>query len=111
MRPVIALLALTACSDGAPATACGEDVPLVSWETFAEGFLRTYCQGCHASTTLDRQGAPLHVAFDTEEQALAVGDAILRVAASETPTMPPNGGPDPADREKLRLWLTCFAAE
>src|SRR5690606_4532806 len=105
------LVFLIACGAEAESTpACGEDVPLVSCETFTQGFLSTHCQGCHASTTPDRQGAPDGVTFDTEESAIALGEAIRRVAASDAPTMPPNGGPSAEDRHKLELWVTCFAA-
>jgi len=87
---------------------CNDDAPLVSWETFGQGFVTTYCQGCHASTTPNRQGAPENVIFDTEADVLTSKDRVLATTASESPTMPPNGGPSDADRAKLELWLTCF---
>jgi uncharacterized membrane protein len=115
---LLVLLVVAACAgddDGGETTAappeqtCGEEVPLVDWDTFGHGFLTTYCQGCHASTTPDRRGAPEAVTFDTEEDALAWRAQILGAAASEAPTMPPNGGPSDDDRERLSIWLTCFA--
>jgi hypothetical protein len=118
LAPYLVVLALGCAGDDGESEppppgpdACGEDVPLVSWETFGHGFLTTYCQGCHASTTPDRRGAPEQAVFDTEADALAWRSQILVVAASETPTMPPNGGPSDADRERLLVWLTCFAEE
>ncbi len=108
----VAVLALAACGDDDGETmpgACGEDTPLVTWETFGLGFLSTYCQGCHASTTPDRQGAPPNITFDTEQEAVALSDLILTTVTSDTPTMPPNGGPSEADRERLTVWLNCFA--
>ena len=110
----LCVLSLGACADDAGDTTpapemCGQNTPLVSWETFGEGFLTTYCQGCHASTTLDRQGAPEMITFDTEADALQWRGEILAAAASEAPSMPPNGGPNDADRERLQVWLNCFA--
>ena len=89
--------------------ACGADTPTITWETFGEGFLSTYCQGCHASGTPNRQGAPENILFDTEDDALAFGGLILNTAASDEPRMPPNGGPLQEDRDRLYIWLTCFA--
>jgi uncharacterized membrane protein len=89
-------------------TECGEDVPLVTWETFGEGFVTTYCQGCHASTAVDRRGAPDHIMFDTEEQTAELAEDILE-ATLTTATMPPAGGPTPDEIERLEIWLTCFA--
>ena len=106
----VLLVACVACgSESEPQAECGDEVPLVSWETFGEGFLTTYCQGCHAADSLDRQKAPETIVFDTEEDALANKAGILAAAASDAPTMPPNGGPGDADRDKLDIWLTCFA--
>src|SRR5687768_10970994 len=67
--------------------ACGTDVPQLDWESFGEGFVTTYCQGCHASAAPDRHGAPPQVFFDTEEDALAWQDRILKRAAAAEPTM------------------------
>ena len=83
------------------------DAPVVDWDNFGQGFLLMACQGCHASTTPDRYGAPEDVTFDTVEQAWAQANDILRVATSETPTMPPRGGVEDDDRTRLRWWLEC----
>jgi mono/diheme cytochrome c family protein len=88
--------------------ACGPETPTVTWETFGEGFVTTHCQGCHASTALDRKGAPPALFFDT---AVDVGDhvdLILDAATADPPRMPPAGGPSDEDRERLAVWLTCF---
>ncbi len=86
---------------------CGEEIPILTWDGFAQGFLTTHCQGCHASTSPDRHDAPENVIFDTEEDALAWKERILVTAGTEPYTMPPAGGPTAEDRERLVAWLTC----
>lgn len=86
---------------------CAE-APVVTWETFGQGFLMERCQSCHASTASDGYGVPPGVHFDTEAQARAQAEAILRVAAGSSPTMPPQGGVPAEDRERLRIWLRCW---
>lgn len=83
------------------------DAPVVDWDNFGQGFLLQSCQGCHASTTADRYGAPEEVTFDTVDQAWAWADDILSVAAGEAPTMPPRGGVEEDDRVRLVWWLAC----
>jgi hypothetical protein len=51
------------------AAAFCEGVPTLAYTNFGEGFLRENCQGCHASTTADRYGAPDTVVFDTRDAA------------------------------------------
>lgn len=113
----VCLLALAACgADPLPPVepepdpgACGDDVPVITWESFGQGFVTTYCQGCHATSAVDRQGAPEQVVFDEEIDVLTWKGLVLEVAASEAPTMPPGGGPLPEDRDRLAIWLSCFA--
>jgi uncharacterized membrane protein len=107
---IVCSVALGGCIADAQASdpeLCGTEVPELDWDGFGEGFVTTYCQGCHASTALDRHGAPAAVTFDSEEETLAFRDRILARAASEEPTMPPAGGPDVDDRELLAVWLAC----
>jgi hypothetical protein len=107
---VIAALAMLAACGGSPGDSavdpCAE-APVVTWETFGKGFLRENCQGCHASTVTDRAGAPVDVTFDDEAQALAWRERILARAATDVPTMPPQGGTTDDDRWRLAIWLTC----
>jgi uncharacterized membrane protein len=103
------LAALAACGDEAvPADDACADEPVLTWDTFGDAFLRTNCQGCHASTAPDRHGAPEDVTFDTRDESLAQRDRILARSAGAAPTMPPGGGVDEVDRGKLTVWLTCF---
>jgi uncharacterized membrane protein len=107
------LLALLACAgpEGADtaAGACA-DVPVVTYANFGEGFVLHHCQGCHASSTPDRYGAPADVTFDTVDEVWAWRDRILERSASEPPTMPPAASTTADDRTRLRWWLECAEA-
>ena len=87
------------------------DAPLLTYANFGRGFLIEYCQGCHASTTVDRHGAPGEgdpggaVFFDTLDEAWEQADRILARTLSET--MPPSGGVADEDLVRLEWWLSC----
>lgn len=98
------LLLLAGC--GAESRLCA-DAPVTTYDNFGAGFLTQSCATCHASTTLDRNGAPPGVVFDTEEDVWAQADRILAVTAGDAPTMPPQGGVTEDDRYRLEVWLTC----
>ncbi len=102
----LAVLALVACGD--PDDPACADVPVVTWETFGDGFLTERCQGCHAEAVAEAAGVPSGVHFGTEDAARAHAERILARATGDAPTMPPQGGVDPDDRERLRIWLTCW---
>ncbi len=84
------------------------DAGVVSWENFGDALLGEHCQGCHASTSPNRFGAPETVTFDTHAQAITWKDAILRAATGDVPTMPPAITIGATDRELLWIWLTCY---
>ena len=49
---VVVVLAACLAEEGPAqptAGSCGDDVPQLDWESFGEGFVTTYCQGCHAA--------------------------------------------------------------
>ena len=46
------------------------DVPIVTYASFGQGFITFNCQGCHASVSVDRQGAPDSVTFDDHQQVI-----------------------------------------
>ena len=106
----IAICALvTACGEKEPldtADLCS-DVPTVTWNNFGHGFVLENCQGCHASTTPNRYGAPEEVYFDTVEDAWTWSQRMLIRSTGDNPTMPPNGGVDVDERTKLEWWLLC----
>lgn len=82
-------------------------VPVVNYNNFGGGFMTENCQGCHASTTEDRYGAPEGVTFDTVEEVWAWSERILVRSAGDSATMPPAGGVSEDDRTKLGWWLVC----
>lgn len=109
----LALLLIAACSDKAGESGAGDsglcaDAPVLMYANFGQGFLLENCQSCHASTSLDRNGAPEGVVFDTLEDVLPLADLILAQAGGEDPPMPPQGGVEDLEREKLRIWLSCW---
>ena len=120
MRPWFSLSLLVACGElesippadsAAPLTGALAEVdcaasPDVTWDNWAGGKLETHCQGCHASQTPDRYGAPDAVAFDTEADARRWRDRIYqRTLVSEE--MPPAGGLTDDDKYLLTVFLAC----
>ena len=94
-------------ADSAAEEALCADAATVTWNSWGQGFLVEACQGCHASTAVDRFGAPEDATFDTVDEAWAWADRILARAGSDPATMPPQGGVDEDDRQRLIWWLTC----
>ena len=86
------------------------DAPTLTYDTFGNGFLATYCNGCHGAGVPDRQGAPEMVVFDTREQADMFADRILAraIPAEGVTPMPPAGGITQDDLDRLEIWLNCF---
>ena len=97
-----ALCGLAGCAEAA--AEC-EDEPVLAWENFGDGFFTEYCQGCHATTSPDRFGAPTAVVFD-DEATVRASDADL-VELVRSGAMPPGGGVPAADVELLASWLRC----
>jgi len=88
-----------------------ETSSVITYDTFGRGFLAAYCNGCHGGAVANRQGAPGSIVFDTAQGASMFADRIaVRVLDDddELPPMPPAGGVTPDDRERVRVWLTCF---
>ena len=81
----------------------------VTWEGWSQGFFLTHCQGCHASTTPDRRGAPDGVAFDDAAATLAQRERVW-VRTLDVQDMPPAGGLTADDRALLAAYLACSPA-
>ena len=75
------------------------------YENFGAGFLIQNCQGCHASGTVDRAGAPAEFFFDSYADVMTHKEVILREI--EENTMPPMGGLADDEREAALEWLHC----
>ncbi|MCB9778971.1 MAG: hypothetical protein H6742_10440 [Alphaproteobacteria bacterium] len=88
-----------------------QDAPVVTWNSFGQGFTTEACQTCHASTTAERNGAPDSVTFDTLDDVRAHSDRILARATGDEPDMPPRGGVSDDDRARLEIWLRCWLEE
>ena len=97
----------TAADTGADTANPCADIPLLNYNNFGKGFMTENCQGCHASTTAERYGAPESVYFDTVDAVWTWSERILARAASADATMPPAGGVSKDDRTKLEWWLLC----
>lgn len=88
-----------------------EEQPVITYDTFGRGFLATYCDGCHGSAVVERQGAPPEVVFDSAAGASMFADRILARTAppdGSEATMPPVGGVTEEHRDRLIVWLTCW---
>ncbi|MCA9653230.1 MAG: hypothetical protein H6712_31650 [Myxococcales bacterium] len=99
-----------AAADEGELAPCDEQ-PVITYDTFGRGFLATYCDGCHGSDVVARQGAPPDVVFDSREGAADWADRILARSAppdGSPATMPPVGGVTAEDRDRLVVWLTCW---
>jgi len=107
MRWFASLLLLSACAGPEASASCDD----LSYETFGEGYLRSWCTGCHHSALEgdDREGAPEAVNLDTHEGALEWLDRVETRATGDEPTMPPVGGADAHERERFAQWLQCGA--
>ncbi|MFK7929713.1 MAG: hypothetical protein AB8H79_16090 [Myxococcota bacterium] len=104
-----ALLIVGCAGDDPDVDALCDDAPVVTWDSFGQDFTRANCQPCHSSTSANRYGAPESVIFDTEDDVLGRAEQVLSNATGDAPTMPPRGGLEVDDQEKLKIWLECWA--
>lgn len=122
-RTLIALAlvaAVAGCHDhehaGDPTGAVCPPGSTLTWDSFGQTFMTTYCTRCHASTLTGsaRNGAPAFHDFDTEAGVIAVYDHVDQYAAAGpnavNTIMPPDGPfPTEAERRQLGEWLACIA--
>jgi cytochrome c5 len=103
---------------GPPTESVCPEGSTLTWESFGQSFMQSYCTRCHASTLsgADRQGAPLYHDFDTLEGVLVVADHVDMKAASgpaATNELMPISAPTPSlmERQQLGEWLACELAK
>lgn len=83
----------------------------LTWDNFAEQYVRRYCSGCHAASLVDdeRSGAPAEIVFDTHEDALSLRIEMIRYASANNAPMPPGIKVPDDERALIREWLKCGA--
>ncbi len=115
------LCAVAACGEEEEGEPTGSTCPsgsTLTYETFGNDFMQSYCIECHASDLppAERMGAPTDANFDSFEGILDKADEIdLRAAAGPDATntfMPPSDQPQPTEAERMQLgeWLACETA-
>ncbi|GDX78697.1 hypothetical protein LBMAG42_05080 [Deltaproteobacteria bacterium] len=105
--PLLLLACATETAEPPAALDCASE-PVVTWENVGEGLMIENCQSCHASTSLNRNGAPESVVFDTHTDVITFRSRILAVTAPDTRTMPPSLALSDDDRHLLQVWLECW---
>jgi len=120
MRWLVPLIAFAACGadpvigEDTGSTCPPTDPP--TYASFGQGFMTTYCLGCHSQTKLgdERQGAPVTIDFDTRSLVRENTSDIDKQAAfgpnAHNRLMPLVGAdPMPTDDERLRLgeYIAC----
>jgi hypothetical protein len=103
---------------GTPTGAECPDGGTLTYESFGQEFMASYCTNCHSAELEGsaRHGAPADHDFDTLDGIQSVADHIDQYAAagpdSTNTTMPPTDPkPSMAEREMLGEWLACGAPE
>ncbi|HZA51573.1 MAG TPA: c-type cytochrome [Myxococcaceae bacterium] len=101
---------------GGPTGATCPTSSTLTYQSFGQGFMATYCTRCHSSsvTGTARQGAPVGINFDTLEgiRASAVTTDSHAAAGPNgiNADMPPSSpAPSEAERRQLGEWLACGA--
>jgi len=101
-------------SEGVPTESTCPPNSDLTYDTFGQPFMESYCTHCHSSTLTGdaRNGAPEGHDFDTLDGILAVAGHIDEYAAAGpagTNTVMPPSAPTPSDedRQKLGEWLAC----
>jgi len=107
------LLGVSACnkSSGDDSGTVDPECTDLTWDTYGEGYLRSWCNGCHSAEVEGdgRAGAPVGVDFDTHAGLREHLDRVVARGTGDDPTMPPVGGADDAERARFAEWLDCGA--
>lgn len=131
---LISLVFALGCSSSGNPTPTGATCPdpdpmTLTWDSFGQHFMETYCTACHDSALKhsQRNGAPLYHDYNTLMGVLQTIDHVDEYAgsgpAASNSEMPPSkcpstpGGsadtacPQPSEEERsqLAIWLACEA--
>ncbi|TMQ08546.1 MAG: hypothetical protein E6J90_40155 [Deltaproteobacteria bacterium] len=95
---------------------CGADTDpscdrsFLRYDNFGAPFIANWCRACHSAEVPPdmRQEAPVGVNFDSPREIRAWSYRIS-VTTGVIDSMPPAGGPSPAERQMLVEWLGCGA--
>ncbi len=115
-----AILCILACGGsgggGRSTGATCETSSTLTYATFGQSFMTSYCTRCHASTIsgVARNGAPVSVNLDSLtgiRAHLSDIDAQAAAGPDRTNAFMPLGSlkPTQAEREQLGAWLACDA--
>ncbi len=108
--PIAAVIvALGGCVEAEPAISQACEDSAISWQTFADGYVRNWCRGCHSAELAGdgRHGAPVGVNFNERGDMTKHYEHIKARATGDAPTMPPAGGPSEEERALFAAWLEC----
>lgn len=99
---------LAACSTTEQTTVTCTPSP-DTWETFAHGYMTTWCTSCHESSLVGeaRYGAQEGVNFDTLSLVRPWGPTLVLWGTGDDPRMPPAGGVPQAQVDRFANWLAC----
>ena len=103
---------LAGCAPEEVQSDCTHDPPL-SYASFGQGFMTSYCTGCHHSLLPDgqREGAPMGVDLDTYADVQQWAERIVARVETEENPMPPGGGPRADEIVNIREWIACKVAD
>lgn len=84
----------------------------LTYASFGQNFLSTYCLGCHGGTVTGaaRMGAPTDAVFDTLAEVKAESRKLMSEVVTKR-TMPFGNAKKPTDAERTEFgqWLSCGA--
>lgn len=112
---VFAVSTFAACGSkdaNVPAIPEAECAHQLTYEGFADGFVRNNCRGCHGAALAGaaRHGAPESINFDTLDDVRQHARRMVARASGDAPTMPPAGGPSDEERALFHEWVMCGMA-
>lgn len=105
---LLSLVFFIAVLSGCEGPSCDRE-PALTYDNWGEGFIATFCVGCHSALIEGepRKGATVGVDFNTYGDVLNHAQRMAARSTGAEPDMPPSGGPSAEDVALLDEWLTC----